>query len=114
MEMKEKTKVIKTALAKDFGPKNVSVTKGTGTASGWVTSTVYVMHVCDQGSECRSSRWPHESVCKESARFVHNKIQRMAREALASVGEKFYSFSSDDGYPSAELDCHSINVYMRV
>lgn len=87
MTTAEKNRVIKKALSK-AGYAKVSVTGSRGTAYGWINIEVTVKE-----PKSREELWDE-----------HDKIRDIARKALAEVGERFYTYTSDDGY-NTEREC---------
>ncbi len=110
METTQKTKLIKKALVAEFGQARVQ--KGTGTASHWISSTVYTPHVCSETDPCRERSYASNPDCRKAAREADKKASEIARKALEDAGAAMSTFCSDDGYGNTYLDCHSINVVM--
>jgi hypothetical protein len=98
----QKASIIKKAI-KEARPDvlKISVTKGSGTASGWITTRVTL--VDDVSVEHNEFGVP------ETNSENRQHIEEIAREALQEAGTDFYTFSSDDGYGS-EMTCHSIEI----
>lgn len=95
----QKAGIIKKALKKEFHDAiSISVTKGKGTASGWITTNIVLKNFACSEEERRSNH-------REDSDLVRD----IARGALRGAGTDFYTFSSDDGYGS-EMECHSITV----
>lgn len=94
MTTAEKNRIIKKALVQ-AGYKNVSVTGSRGTAYGWVN-----IKVDSRDAKTRDEAW------KESG-----KVREIARNALSEVGERFYTYVSDDGY-NTESECVHVDVYI--
>lgn len=93
--MNNLVKPIKTALAKKYGYKNVSVKNGRGTAWGWVEAVIKALRpvscTCSPVSTyCQS--------CREILNAVSNEAREIAKESLRKENLKFYTYSSDDGY----------------
>lgn len=105
----EKTKIIKKALVAEFGQARVS--RDRGTAAHWISSTVYISHVCGESDPCRERSYATNEDCIKAHNEAHTKVQRVASGALAKAGSEFSTFSSDDGY-GTELSCHSIKVVL--
>lgn len=76
-------KIIKKALAKKFGFKNVSVKNGTGTAWGWVH--VYI-------------------VVEGETKGISEVVEKMIKD----TGVKLYTYADDMGY--GDHDCLLVEV----
>lgn len=85
----EKTKIIKAALAKVYGNKNVSVRKGTGTASGWIHATV---------------------ITADASHNNRLEIEIIAKKALREHGTEFFTYLSDDGFNDNYRDCFLVQI----
>jgi len=114
IQTREKTKAIKKRLVAVYGAKNVSVLKGTGTASHWITSTVYIERpstcIC---SEEERGRWPNCDACRAMSRETDQRVEEIAALALQELGAVFGTYYSDDYTDSTPHDCHLINIYYR-
>lgn len=107
---KERAKVIRKAFAGEFGSENVSVKKGTGTASSWVESHIY--GVRPSGCTCtftdkywdgRQAPKPYRSsnYCEECLK-EHKRIDEIARklerETMQKYGYEHSTYYDDGGY----------------
>lgn len=93
-----KVKIIKKALKKQFPEAKISVTKGTGTASGWITSSLELKKLFTTEEEQR-----------QIYRHDHAVVEEIAQKALKEAGTEFYTYFADDGY-GTERSCHSIRI----
>jgi hypothetical protein len=93
MQTKDKCKIIKKYLRNQFvftNPEHkISVTKGTGTASGWIRIEV-------------------PSILK--ATQTRDTIELMAILALKEKGTEFYTYTCDDGYGTTS---NCVNVHFN-
>lgn len=109
---KERAKVIRTALAKQFGHNNVSVKKGRGTASSWVDARIEVERPTDCTCIFTDKYWngetalkpyrsePYCVACKNAHNTAHDLVSRLSNEAMKQAGYEHSTFTSDDGYNS--------------
>lgn len=116
VKTKEKTAAIKKALVPHFGAKNVSVTKGKGTASGWVHTTVEIP--VPKGCTCEQPgiSWGNNMcvTCRAAYEAADAKMNTLADEVVAKLGG-FSSYYSDDYSDSRPRDCHLSQVrFIRV
>lgn len=102
----EISRIVRTALRKRYGTKNVSVTKGSGTASGWIDARVEI----PKPSECFCA--PQEiycSRCKEARSLTAQEARKIAYDAMKAAGAEFSSYYADDGYDT-KSDCFLLDV----
>jgi len=93
----QRTKIIRKALAKPYGTKNVSVTAGKGTAASWVDVHVFIDRPED--CICRNGGDPWRcDVCGCKLREETDHIRRMAYLAIRAAGISFGQYLMDDGY----------------
>lgn len=85
-----RVQVIKAALSKEFGFKNVSVAKGKGTAGGWVYVTV-------------------QGLKDITVQKAHDRIEEISKAAIVEAGLKLNTYYSDDGF-GGSIDCLLIQV----
>lgn len=106
MTPKEKARMIKKALAslfKDRGYK-ISVTTGRGTAYGWIRvyidtqaehkDTNFMINNDDDILRLERNRWKNMKFRNE----IHNEAQDEAYRVMNEANQKFYTYTSDDGY----------------
>ncbi len=110
-----KTKAIKKALAAHFPAKDISVTKGTGTASHWISSRVTIDRPTDCACDPLASNGYYRTCdsCKAAHRAADTLIDDVAAKALKDIGAGFSSYYSDDYTDSTARDCHSVSVNFR-
>lgn len=100
MNAAEKNRIIKKAL-KDYyfdGIADISVIGGTGTAYGWVLVGIILPKVLE----------PQDEIGKrKSMREESETVLKVARKALAQVGEKLYTYCTDFG---RDEECVLVNV----
>lgn len=108
---KEKTAAIKKALVPLYGSANVSVTKGSGTASHWITTRVQIniARACQCENPGRSYGDKRCSLCRDAYRGAESFIKKTANEVVAKLGG-FSSYYSDDYSDSRPHDCHLVDV----
>lgn len=94
MTTSEQCKIVKKALAAEYGSKNVSVRKGSGTACMWVHAYITVETFADRLN-------------------VSTHARKLAIEALKNAGADISTYTSDNGYDS-ENECILIQVTHRV
>ena len=109
---KERAKVIRVALAKFFGSENVSVRKGTGTASSWVHANVEAERPIGCVCEFTSTYWngepapkpyrknPYCTACKEQYNNTSEAMRKLSNEAMKQAGYEHSTYYADDGYNS--------------
>ena len=107
---KERAKVIRKALAQTFGNENVSVKKGTGTASSWVNAYVEAERPADCVCEFETKYWngtiaekpfranPYCTACKAEHNRVAEAARKISGEAMQKAGYEHSAFCGDDGY----------------
>tara|TARA_B110000503_G_C7104115_1_gene395169 strand:- start:301 stop:870 length:570 start_codon:yes stop_codon:yes gene_type:complete len=92
---KTRTSVIKSALRKKFSEYQFSVTKGTGTACGWIhvdvdaPRTAFCFCKIDQ---------PYCSQCRERSNMIHSEVYKEVVDSLAKENMSLSHYCSDDGY----------------
>jgi len=92
---KIRASIIKKALVKTYGRKNVSVIKGRGTASSWVEARVKVSNpLCG----CNENVIGRCETCKNVFIEHRHEIEKIANEALRANGAEHSTFYADDGY----------------
>ena len=109
---KERARVIRVALAEKFGTHNVSVKKGTGTASSWVEAHIYGERPADCTCEWSDVYWngdkapePYRKTnyceaCKIAVDIIYEHARKLSNEAMQNAGYKHSTYTSDDGYNS--------------
>lgn len=101
----EMTKMIRERYAIRYGRRNVSVTKGRGTASGWIDATVNIKKpydcFCSAGQTyCR--------MCRDAIQATADEARKIAHSALESYGASFHTYYGDmDNDPH---DCFMLQV----
>ena len=71
--------VVKKALAKKYGFKNVSVVNGQGTAWGWVEVAIY----------------GYENSERSKKQEINDEARQIAYKAVKDAGMEFYTYYSD-------------------
>ena len=105
VETKVKAKIIKEALKKHLPEaEKISVRKGTGTASGWITATITMKKPCSCEATYCGCNESHEFRCK-----TRETVDNIARTALEEAGTAFYSFTADDGY-GTQHSCFNVSI----
>lgn len=101
-------KIVKATLAERFGYKNVSVTKGTGTASGWIRATIEV----EKPHDCYCK--PFEvycSRCKELMQSVGKEARERLYTGMGEAGASFTTYYGDmDNEPQ---DCFNLSIRIK-
>lgn len=94
MSCKEKNRIIKKALVKEYKDKaKVTVRGGTGTSYGWVYIDLNFFKNKDKDT-------------KEKMKKISTKAKKIAKKALKDVGESFFTYTADDGIGyGKEIDC---------
>ena len=101
------TTIVKQALAKKYGHKNVQVRRGTGTAYGWVEARIMVDKKAPSCDNCRQvngyviDRCYH---CSNEYSEIGQEARRIAYSAMKAANKSFYTYTSDDGYGSAHSE----------
>lgn len=108
---RDKTKAIKAALIPVFGRTNVSVVKGTGTASHWITSTVKIDRHAGCTNDCKY--WPNCDLCRAIVRDADDRVRSISAKALRDMGADFGHYYSDDYSDPTPHNCHLINVRVK-
>ena len=107
----DKTRIIKRALKAHF-PKGtkISVTKGQGTASGWITAKVTI----DKPADCedKESEYCRCRNCNLLQKDTSEMVDKIAVTALAEVGTKFTTYTADDGYNSQHI-CFNVSINFK-
>lgn len=86
-----RTTIVKKALKEHFPNRKISVTKGTGTASGWINITM-------NG--------------KSKINVDRNDVEEIAIKALQENNQPVYYFDADDGgLSNRRYACISISTY---
>lgn len=101
-------KPAKTALAKKYGFKNISVRNGQGTAWGWVEVRIEIQTPRPCDFNCK--QWEHSYKCREELRSVSLEAQQIMNKEWISEGLKPYTYSPDDGY-SRDSQCSYVEVH---
>lgn len=102
----EVTKIVKRALAGRFGQKNVSVKKGSGTASGWVHADIEIPKPTD--CHCEPDK-TYCGRCREQLNATADEARKIVYAAMEAAGAEFSTYYSDDG-TSDEHDCFLLQV----
>jgi hypothetical protein len=109
---KERARVIRVALAEKFGTHNVSVKKGTGTASSWVNAYIYGERPADCTCKWSDTYWNGEKApkpyradvlceaCKIASNTLYEQGKQVSNEAMQKAGYEHSTFTADDGYNS--------------
>ena len=93
----EISKQTKKALQAHFGKKNVSVTKGKGTACGWIHASVIVKRPLGISEQDLNSQ--DEAVMRvlsQERRKVHDKVDQLLN------GIQFHTYTDDMNYDHSE------------
>lgn len=101
--MNEITKIVKSILSSRYGFKNVSVTRGKGTASGWVDARITVAK--PENCFCTNTGWCQ--VCREKINKTSEEAREVVYAEMEKQGKEFYNYSDDMG---GENDCFSLRV----
>lgn len=103
-----KSAAVKKALVAAFPDASVSVIRGSGSTSRWITSRVTIPRpAC---TECdRSSHYARCGNCRVVVNAVYKKVQEIGTAALKDMGG-FDSFYSDDYSDPTPYECHSISI----
>lgn len=100
----EITAIIKQALAAKYGYKNVSVGRGTGTASGWVHAHVNLQDPEPKCEMCPVSDFGRCYKCSQIRQDARNKVYRIAKDAVVAAGQSFGTWYGDDDYAKEEFN----------
>ena len=104
----ERAKVIKQGLKKQFS--DVSVKKGTGTASSWVSAYVTINRPVDCACEWSGTYWngtkapkPFRSTqycqsCKNAYNTTSEIATKLSYQAMKDANYEHSTYYSDDGY----------------
>lgn len=101
METKEISKTVRKVLANRYGNKNVSVTKGKGTASGWIEATIEVKQASD--CFCESGQ-PYCANCRGQLKETSEEARKIVYAEMERVDARFMTYCSDDGF-NTDRDC---------
>jgi hypothetical protein len=104
-----KTRAIKKALAAHFPAKDISVTKGTGTASHWISTRVTVSRPAECNCEV-VGRYPACFSCRNYVNRIDKYVESIASKALTDLGANFDTYYSDDYTDSTPRSCHSVSI----
>jgi thiamine pyrophosphate-dependent acetolactate synthase large subunit-like protein len=100
----EITSIIKKALSKKYGYKNVRVTRGSGTAYGWVSAHVKINAPEPKCEMDTTSNWGRCYKCSEKYREYSQEVYRISKEAITKAGQKFGTWYGDDDYAKEEFN----------
>lgn len=100
-------KIIKHELRKIYRSKEVSVTKGRGTASGWIDVDVTV----PPSHDCYCSEGTC-AACIEKRKREHDRISGVIRRLKEEKKIELYTYTSDDGI-GGDSDCLLIQVRVK-
>lgn len=108
---KDKAAAIKKALVPVFGHGNVSVKKGTGTASHWITTNVSIPVPAGCTCAMPGISWGDNmcGTCRAAYDAAGKKMDAIANAVVAKMGG-FSSYYSDDYSDSRPYDCHLSRV----
>jgi len=106
----EITKIVKVALAERYGRKNVSVQKGRGTASGWVSATIEIQR--PKGCYCLEGM-PYCMRCREELNLAAKEARDRVYAAMDFADAEFSTFYSDDGVGNIPRDCFNLHVHLK-
>lgn len=102
---KDLAKVVKKALAAEYGFKNVRVGCGRGTAAGWVEARVELNKKSPSCEVCPAPQYFDKCYkCRDEMRNERLKAQQIAHTAVKQANLEFYKYSSDDGYGSEHAE----------
>ncbi len=101
LSTKEISSLIRKVLAKRYGNKNVSVTKGKGTASGWINAIVEVPKAKD--CFCKE-RQPHCSSCCIQLKETSEEVRKIVYAEMEKNETSFMTYCADDGF-NTDRDC---------
>ena len=100
----EETKIIKTALAEKYGYKNVRVTRGKGTAGGWIGAHVQLQQAKPQCENCKIQTFNICYQCGNKRSEARNEVYRIAKDAMTKAGKTFGTWYGDDDYAKEEFN----------
>lgn len=107
MPTKELSKIVRVGLAGRYGARNVSVTKGLGTASGWVDARIQIKKPYD--CICSDGRG-HCRMCMDTIQRTADEARKIAHGCLEKQGEKFNSYCDDMG---EDRECFCLQVRIK-
>lgn len=103
---KEVAKIVREALNERWGRQNVSVRKGTGTATSWVEASVSIPMPKECGCE---AHYPYCTICRDILNEANDEAQKRVYSAMEKAGAEFSTYYSDDGY-NTERSCFLLSV----
>lgn len=102
--------IVRKALTNRYGRKSVSVTKGRGTAGGWIHATI-------------ETKKPHDCFCKKGETYCQRCVERIketskearkiAYDAIEKKGAKFMTYCADDGF-NTDRDCFMLQTRLII
>lgn len=107
---KEVAAIVRKSLTNRYGRKNISVTKGTGTASGWIHATV-------------ETKKPHDCFCKANEVYCQRcreqiigtteEAKKIVYDAMWESGATFDVYYGDE--PEAQAnDCFMLQTRLII